>query len=98
MLHHIAAVIPNRADKDGSVEYAAIMAAVTNFGLPIGAALERGFDLRQRLSVDSERHQGVEILAEHLLPCVSGKSEKAVICKYDRVLVLLCVGKHHRHP
>jgi hypothetical protein len=58
MLDSISALILNRADEDGGPEQAAILAAVTDFRMAIGAALERGFDCRQRLRKGAARHQG----------------------------------------
>ena len=72
MLHNITALIPNRADVNGCPEHAAILAAVANFRIPVGAALERGFDFRERLRIGATRHQEVEAPAEHLFPVVSG--------------------------
>src|SRR5665213_2831906 len=71
MLHNLTALIQNRADENGGPEHAAILAAVANFRTVIGAALERGLDLRQRLWIGSARHQEIETVAEYLFPVVS---------------------------
>src|SRR5688572_13643255 len=71
MLDDIAALVPNRADEERGPELAAVLAAVVNFRIVVGAAVERGFDLRQRLGSGAARHQGIEAVAEYLFPAVS---------------------------
>src|SRR5260370_42230129 len=71
MLLNTTALIQNRADEDGGPEHAAILAAVTNFRTVGGAALERDFDLRQRLWIGAPRYQEIETVAQHLFPGVS---------------------------
>jgi hypothetical protein len=55
MLHNITAHIPNRAHVNGGPEHAAILTAVANFRIAVGAALECGFDFRQRLRIGAAK-------------------------------------------
>jgi hypothetical protein len=65
-------LIPNRADKDGGPEHAAVLAPKTNFKIAFSFAREGDLGFRQRLRIGRTRHQEVEALAEYLLAIVSG--------------------------
>src|SRR5450631_1646874 len=97
MLHHIAALVADRTDKDGGPELAAVLATVVVLPAAVGAARELERELRPRVWIRAVRQQEAEILAEQLFPGISGEREKGVICENDRVAGRLCVRKRHRH-
>ena len=56
ILNYVIPFIPNWADKEGGPEFAAILAAVLDFGTLIRAALKLGFDQRQSLGIGGVCH------------------------------------------
>ena len=96
LLHHGAALVADRADEDRRPELAAVLPLIVYLGLAAAIAAKSSVRRRQAFRADPYGQKRIEAFGEHLVPLVSGQSQKSII-RENNGMHRCRIGEDHRH-